>query len=183
MKKEDEIRISKFLSLVLRHKPETIELSLNGQGWALTYELISKINQYGRGIHIDFNTLEYIVEHNDKQRFRFNEDKSLIKANQGHSLKEIEHDFTKEHPPFLLFHGTAKRHISSIQKDGLIPMNRHHVHLTSDFDLAYKNGKRHGDPIVLTILAEAMYEDGIEFFLSKNDVWLVTHVAFKYIIT
>lgn len=182
MKKEDEIRISKFLSLVLRHKPEAISLTLDKCGWASTYELISKVNQNGNGIYIDFDILKEVVETNNKQRFGFNENFTKIKAHQGHSIKELELEFDKEEPPFLLFHGTALRNVENIKKEGLLSMQRHHVHLTSDFHTAYATGKRYGEPIVFTILAGAMYEDGIEFFLSENSVWLVNHVAFKYII-
>nr|WP_321453067.1 RNA 2'-phosphotransferase [uncultured Carboxylicivirga sp.] len=174
----DEIKISKFLSLVLRHKPETIDLKLDDNGWADTSSLIKGMIK--AQFPVDLEILKTLVESSDKQRFKFNEDFTKIRANQGHSVNV---DLKLEHkvPPEILFHGTATRNIDSIKQHGLIKQNRHHVHLSSDTETAKKVGMRYGKPIVLTIEASKMNDDGIRFYLSENGVWLTDNIDVKYI--
>ncbi|MEZ5008488.1 MAG: RNA 2'-phosphotransferase [Chitinophagales bacterium] len=171
---------SKFLSLVLRHKPETIGITLSEKGWVDTKILIQKMNEIGR--EIDFETLSFIVETNNKKRFAFNEDKSKIRASQGHSL-DINLGYVEKIPPERLYHGTAQKNIDSIFKIGLEKRNRHQVHLSSDIESAYKVGQRHGKPVVLIVLAKKMCEDGFKFFESENKVWLTDSVPVKYLTT
>jgi len=175
----DEIKISKFLSLVLRHKPETIDLKLDENGWADTNSLIE--GMIDAKFSVDLEILKTIVKSSDKQRFKFNDDFSKIRANQGHSVN-VDLKLEQKEPPEILFHGTALRNLDSIKQNGLLKQNRHHVNLSSDSETARKVGMRYGKPIVLKIEAEKMNKDGIEFFLSENDVWLTEKVDTKYII-
>jgi putative RNA 2'-phosphotransferase len=169
---------SKFLSLVLRHKPEEIGLVLDENGWASVDELIEKINAKGNKIDIDL--LNEIVETNDKKRFAFNDDKTKIRASQGHS---IEIDLQPSLPPDVLYHGTASRFVESILKEGLTKQQRQHVHLSEKLETATAVGARHGKPTILIIDAKQMHEDGFLFYKSENNVWLTDCVGVKYIIS
>ena len=173
-------KVSKFLSLILRHKPETIGLVLDEQGWADVDTLIELARQ--KGTQINRSILEQVVAENDKKRFTFNEDLSKIRANQGHSVA-VNLALTPQQPPEYLYHGTATRFLDSILHQGLIKQNRNHVHLSSDRSTAIKVGRRHGTPVVLKIQAAKMYQDDFVFFLSKNNVWLTDSVPPKYIIS
>lgn len=125
--------------------------------------------------------LEELVISDNKGRYEFNSDHSKIRAVQGHSLPNINPGLTSSIPPDVLYHGTTTRFLSSIFKNGIEKRTRNHVHLSSDKDTAIKVGSRHGDPIVLKINSAKMVEDGIEFYISKNNVWLVDFVDSKYI--
>jgi putative RNA 2'-phosphotransferase len=171
-------RVSKLLSLVLRHKPQEIGLTLDPQGWAEVDQLIGLIN--AKGTKLTFPLLEQVVATNDKQRFIFSEDKSKIRANQGHSI-QIDLALQPKQPPSLLFHGTATRFLDSIRAQGLLRGSRQHVHLALDRQTAIKVGQRHGKPAVLEVRTEAMHVDGFEFFCAENGVWLTEHVPAKYI--
>ena len=171
-------KLSKFLSLVLRHRPEVIGLKLSPQGWANTKELLEKCQAQGK--KIDFNTLKVIVEQNDKQRFAFNEDFSQIRASQGHSIS-IDLGYTAQEPPEILYHGTATRFLGSIYAQGLIKGKRHHVHLSANKDTALQVGQRHGKPVILEVAAKAMADTGHAFYLSENGVWLTDHVPPQFL--
>lgn len=171
-------KLSVFISLILRHKPETIGIQLDEHGWANVNELISGISSTGRKINMEI--LEEIVRTDNKQRYSFNEDKTLIRANQGHSIP-VDVELKEQQPPQILYHGTASRFLDSIMQDGLKPMSRLYIHLSSDMETAMKVGKRHGEPVVLKINSEEMCNDGIKFYLSENGVWLVKSVDKKYI--
>ena len=168
---------SKFMSLILRHKPEAIGISLDEHGWANVDELIAGIAKTQ-----DFNMdiLEEIVRDDEKQRYSFNEDKTLIRANQGHSISvDVELDVVE--PPAELWHGTGEKYVASIDEQGLIPKSRLYVHLSKDKDTAVKVGKRHGNPVLYIVKAGEMYRDGYQFYLSKNGVWLTKQVPVKYL--
>ncbi len=173
-----EKNISKFLSLVLRHQPETIGIRLDRNGWVDVDELIEQVNHFG--IKLDRPTLNHIVETNSKKRFAFNETFEKIRASQGHSI-EIELGYVNEKPPAILFHGTAEKIVQSILANGLEKRNRQHVHLSSDLTTAMKVGQRHGKPFVFQVLAEQMYNDNFQFFISDNGVWLTDKVPTKYL--
>ncbi|HYG50873.1 MAG TPA: RNA 2'-phosphotransferase [Flavobacteriales bacterium] len=175
---KNEINISKFLSLVLRHKPETIGIHLDQNGWTNVDELISKANNYG--IKFDRETLNHIVETNSKKRFAFNETLDKIRASQGHSV-EIELGYTNQKPPEILYHGTGEKLVQSILETGLEKRSRQHVHLSSTIETALKVGQRHGKPFVFKVLAEQMYTDNFQFFISDNGVWLTDNVPTKYL--
>jgi len=170
--------ISKFLSLILRHQPETIGIELDQNGWADVQNLIEKSNEYG--VKYNLETLKHIVDTNKKKRFAFNSDFSKIRASQGHSI-DIELGYSNEKPPEILFHGTAQKSVDSILKYGLQKRNRQHVHLSSDLQTAMKVGQRHGKPVVFRILASKMFEDEFKFFISDNGVWLTDNVPPKYL--
>lgn len=173
-------KLSKYLSLILRHKPDEINISLDEHGWADVSELIKGINNTGR--KIDFELLEEIVRTDNKGRYSFNEDKSKIRANQGHSIK-VDVELKKINPPDNLYHGTATRFIKNIldEKEGLKPMSRLYVHLSKDYDTAVKVGTRHGKSVVLEVNAKQMKEDGYSFYLSENGVYLTESVPCKYL--
>ena len=169
--------ISKYLSLILRHKPEVIGISLDEHGWANVEELIAGISK-----DYDFNMelLEEIVRSDEKQRYSFNEDKTLIRANQGHSVP-VDVELVEQIPPDILWHGTGEKYVSAIDTEGLIPKSRLYVHLSKDEDTATKVGTRHGKPVVYHVLAKKMYDDGYKFFISVNGVWLTKTVPVKYL--
>ena len=170
--------ISKFISLILRHKPEVIGISLDEHGWANVSELLAGINNSGKPLTID--QLEEIVATDNKGRYSFNDDKSLIRANQGHSIP-VDVELRETVPPDILYHGTATRFKNSIMQQGIKSMSRLYVHLSLDEETAIKVGKRHGNPCTLKINAKQMNEDGIKFYLSHNGVWLTKYVDIKYI--
>lgn len=172
------VHISKFLSLVLRHQPETIGLELDQNGWADINELLEKSNN--KGVKFDRETLNHVVETNAKKRFAFNDSLDKIRASQGHSIA-VELGYTNQKPPEILFHGTGEKSVQSILEKGLKKRDRQHVHLSADVETAIKVGQRHGKPFVFTILAAQMYHDKFEFFISDNGVWLTDHVPVKYL--
>ncbi|AZB24084.1 RNA 2'-phosphotransferase [Chryseobacterium bernardetii] len=171
-------RISKFLSLILRHQPETIGLKLDENGWADVEELRERSAK--KKVYFSLEELDEVVETNNKKRFAFNEDKTKIRASQGHSIN-IDLALEALQPPDFLYHGTAEANISSILEKGIEKRSRQHVHLSADRETATKVGMRHGKPIILTIRTGKMYEDGIAFYLSANGVWLTEFVDPKYI--
>jgi putative RNA 2'-phosphotransferase len=170
--------ISKLMSLVLRHQPQAIGLQLDENGWASVQELMAKMN--ANGTKVDLSTLNMAVETNDKKRFAFNEDKTMVRANQGHSI-EVDLNLKAAVPPDTLYHGTAERFIYSILKEGLKKQQRQHVHLSLHEQTAKAVGSRHGKPVILLIDAKAMARDGHIFYLSENNVWLTDSVPVQYI--
>lgn len=168
---------SKFLSLILRHKPEVIGITLDEHGWADVEEVIAGISKTRE---FDRDMLVEIVRTDQKQRYSFNEDATLIRANQGHSVPvDVELETAK--PPQILWHGTGEKYVSSIQKMGLLPKSRLYVHISEDMETAYKVGQRHGKAVVYRILAGKMMEDGYTFYRSKNGVWLTKEVPDSYL--
>jgi len=172
--------ISKYISLLLRHQPDLIGLTLDENGWADVQELITKMNEAGTEINVEL--LLSVVETNDKKRFALNEDKTAIRASQGHSI-EVELNLQETIAPDILFHGTADRFVPAILAEGLKKQERRHVHLSSQMETAKAVGSRHGKPVILNINARAMQADGFIFYLSENSVWLVDNVPVKYIST
>ncbi|MEA5138609.1 RNA 2'-phosphotransferase [Arcicella rigui] len=170
--------ISKFLSLVLRHQPEKIDIQLDQNGWTDINELIQKVNNYG--IHLDKEILHHIVATNSKKRFALNDALDKIRASQGHSI-DIELGYTNQQPPEFLYHGTSEKSVQSILETGLERRNRQHVHLSNDIETALKVGQRHGKPFIFKVLAEEMYNNNFQFYLSDNGVWLTDHVPAKYL--
>ena len=170
---------SKFISLILRHRPEAIGISLDEHGWADVRELITGVNRSG-GHFLSMESLEEIVRTDEKQRYSFNEDHTLIRANQGHSIP-VDVGLEEKIPPDVLWHGTAEKYTASIDRQGLIPKGRLYVHLSSDAETAKKVGSRHGRPVIYEIDCKRMTEDGFRFFLSANKVWLTKEVPVKYL--
>lgn len=174
----NEVSKSKFLSLVLRHKPEEIGLVLDQNGWASVDELISLAN--ARGTNLSHEQIQSIVENSDKKRFALSVDGTKIRANQGHSVA-IELGLNPQAPPERLYHGTAMRFLESIRASGLHPASRQHVHLSTDLATAEKVGSRHGKPVILMVDAGQMTRGGHLFYLSENGVWLTDSVPVNYI--
>ncbi len=172
------IKISKYLSKHLRHQPERLGLQLAPGGWVPVADLLRACARHG--IAISRAELEEVVANNDKQRFAFDRSGTLIRANQGHSVP-VDLQLEPLPPPPLLYHGTTERYVDPILRDGLLRMNRHHVHLSSDVAQARKVGSRRGRPVVFAVDAAAMHVDGFLFYRSTNGVWLTEHVPPCYL--
>ncbi|HKK79355.1 MAG TPA: RNA 2'-phosphotransferase [Phaeodactylibacter sp.] len=173
-----EIRkISKKLSLLLRHKPELYGLTLDRQGWCEVDALLAAFRQNGQILPQE--VLETVVSQNDKRRFSFSEDGRRIRANQGHSI-DVDLGYEAMQPPETLYHGTATRFLDRIFEVGLQKQQRHHVHLSPDVETASKVGARHGKLAILSIDANRMADDGHIFYRSANGVWLTDKVPVKY---
>jgi len=178
MTEKETIRTSKFLSLVLRHEPESVGLKLGDAGWIGVEELLQAVNQHGTPLTLD--QLKHVVATSDKKRFAFSDDGLRIRASQGHSV-EVDLQYEPQTPPDLLYHGTATRFLDSIRKEGLKRMERHHVHLSAETKVTMQVGARHGRPVLLTIRAGEMTRAGHVFFRSANVVWLVDQVPVQFI--
>lgn len=169
---------SKFISLILRHKPETIGIALDEHGWANVEELIEGVTKTHK---LDMETLERIVAEDEKQRYSFNEDKTLIRANQGHSIP-VDVELEEVVPPETLYHGTGEKYVASIDAQGLIPKSRLYVHLSGDKETARTVGARHGKPVIYEVKSGEMHRDGFKFYRSANGVWLTKEVPVKYLV-
>lgn len=169
---------SRLLSLVLRHKPQKIDLQLDAAGWADVDHLLQQLEAHGH--QTDMEGLKEMVRTNNKQRFAFNKDMTKIRANQGHSI-DIDHGYAPVEPPEILYHGTAEKSVQSILASGLEKRNRHHVHLSEVLETAISVGKRHGSPVILEVKARLMVEEGYEFFCSENQVWLTEVVPVEFL--
>ncbi len=169
--------VSKYMSLILRHKPDAIGITLDEHGWANVDELIAGI---AKDNEFNIDILGEIVRTDEKQRYSFNEDKTLIRANQGHSIP-VDVELEEKEPPELLWHGTGEKYVVSIDEQGLIPKSRLYVHLSKDEDTAIKVGQRHGKPVLYHVKAKQMFDDGYKFYLSANGVWLTKEVPVRYL--
>jgi len=178
----DEQRLSRYLSMLLRHKPESIGLKMDAAGWVDVDELIEKVQKTGK-YKIDRCTLEHIVETDNKSRYRFNDTKTRVKACQGHSIPWVVPELEYKTPPEFLYHGTTNQALQLILKSGHIDkMKRHAVHMQADVSKAWQSAKRWNQtPVVLKIDAAKMHEDGLVFGVSENNVWCVESVPKEYI--
>ena len=175
---DELVKTGKYLSLILRHKPDVIGISLDEHGWADVSELIDGIKKTR---NFDMDMLEEIVRTDNKQRFAFNHDHTKIRANQGHSIA-VDVELKEQKPPEVLYHGTGAKYVSSILKKGLLPQSRLYVHLSKDVSTAITVGKRHGTPVVFTVRTGEMFSKGYQFFLSENGVWLTKYVPAEYLL-
>lgn len=164
---------------MLRHKPETIGLTLDPAGWTSVEELLQACKQHG--FPLSREELAAVVATNDKQRFAFSQDDRRIRANQGHSV-EVELGYRPAEPPEFLYHGTVERFLPSIRAKGLLKGQRHHVHLSPDMATAAKVGARRGKPVILWIKSGQMYRDGYKLYQSANGVWLTEYVPATYLL-
>jgi putative RNA 2'-phosphotransferase len=174
----DDVRLSKRLSLWLRHQPGEAGLTLDAQGWTEVDAVLAALAR--AELSIDWSTLLRLVEESDKQRFELSPDASRIRARQGHSVV-VDLDWPRTAPPALLYHGTVERAMPAIFTEGLKPMRRHHVHLSPDIATATRVGARRGEPVILAICAAALAEAGQVFLLTDNGVWLTDHVPPSYL--
>ena len=173
------VRVSKTLANALRHRPDSLGIELNIQGWTDTATLLERLSR--AGLSVSMEQLREVVTQNDKQRFAFSEDGRRIRASQGHSVKGVQLKLRQVTPPPVLFHGTTRGSMQKIMKIGLLPMQRHHVHLSPDVATAAAVGGRRGPPVILVIDAFRMHKDAHQFFLSENGVWLVETVPARYL--
>jgi putative RNA 2'-phosphotransferase len=178
MTEKETKHASKFLSLILRHEPERVGLSLGDAGWIGVDELLRAVNQHG--IPLTLDQLKHIVATSDKKRFALSDDGLRIRASQGHSI-DVDLQYEPQEPPELLYHGTATRSLDSIRKDGLLRMERHDVHLAAETKVTLQVGGRHGKPVLLVIRAKEMRQAGHVFRRSANSVWLVNQVPPQFI--
>ena len=169
--------LSKLISLVLRHKPERLGLTMDAHGWVETSALIEKLNALQP---FDMGMLETIVATDSKQRYSFSDDKSHIRANQGHSIP-VDLELLPVSPPEILWHGTATRFSERIEREGLRPMSRQYVHLSDNLQTARTVGKRHGTPVIYEVAAGQMHRAGYAFFRSENGVWLTGAIPPEYL--
>lgn len=172
------IQASRFLSLVLRHKPQHAGLSLDVSGWCKVNDLLKGCASHGHPL--SHEELDVIVAENDKQRFEFSDDRRRIRARQGHSIK-VDLGYKPSIPPDILYHGTATRFLDSIKLKGLLRVGRQHVHLSFAVHTALKVGERHGVPVVIPVRAREMQEAGFVFYCTANEVWLVDSVPSVYL--
>jgi len=175
---EQRKRISKSLSYVLRHRPDSMGVELKEGGWVAVEALLSAYRQQGQSLSLD--ALQEVVATNDKQRFEFSEDGERIRARQGHSA-EVDLGYQPATPPDVLYHGTARHNLDSIFQTGLNKGRRHHVHLSTNQQTMVQVAMRHGQPVVLAVAAARMLADGHEFFVTGNNVWLTEHVPPQYL--
>lgn len=174
----EAVQLSKFLSFVLRHKPDAIGLTLDPQGWTFIDELIAKSD--AAGTRFSREDLLHIVETSDKKRFSVSADGLRIRAAQGHSVS-VGLGLPPQEPPPVLYHGTATRFVDSIQSEGLTPQARQQVHLSVDEATAHRVGLRHGKPVILKVEALRMHAKGFKFFLADNGVWLTDQVPPEFL--
>ena len=171
------LRASRFLSLVLRHKPEAAGITLDSHGWAEVDALLAGMASRHT---LTMAQLEEIVHTDDKQRYAFNDSKTKIRANQGHSVP-VDVELTECEPPELLYHGTGEKYVDSILEHGLIPKSRLYVHLSKDLETAKLVGLRHGTPVVFAVQSGEMYRHGVRFYRAKNGVWLTECVPSQFL--
>lgn len=178
MDERRRVRISKFLSYVLRHDPGAIALELQPGGWADVEALLAGAQEAGRDIQRQ--DLHHVIDRSDRQRFEFNAEGSAIRARYGHSLS-VDLELEPRRPPEFLFHGTARRFLDSILETGLHPQGRTWVHLSPDPETAAKVGARHGKPIVLRVEAGRMSGEGRSFYQAGTGVWLTDRVPPEFV--
>lgn len=169
--------VSKFISMILRHKPEVIGITLDEHGWA---DVSALVNGVSEKYPFNMKILEEIVRTDNKQRYSFNDDKTLIRANQGHSIP-VYVELEIAYPPEFLWHGTGEKYVESIEAIGLIPKSRLYVHLSVDEETAINVGKRHGKPIVYRVRSGEMTKQGYTFYRSKNGIWLTKTVPIEFL--
>jgi len=178
MNPKTQTKISKRLSLVLRHNPQSIGITLDESGWTDVNKLLKNLNDLG--VKISQGILQTIVNENPKKRFEFNEDKTLIRARQGHSV-DVDLGYEATTPPDTLYHGTPEKFLSSIFEEGLTKQARHHVHLSTNIPLMLEVARRRGSASLLEINAQQMNNDGYTFYVTENDVWLTDHIPTQYL--
>lgn len=172
------IRISKRLSLALRHRPDSIDIVLDPHGWVGIDDLLAALAAHGAVV--SRADLTRVVEGNDKQRFEIDTGTDRIRARQGHSVA-VDLGLDPSAPPGVLYHGTPRRNVDSILATGLDRRQRHHVHLSVDVETAARVGARRGDFLVLAVDAAAMAAAGHVFWRTDNGVWLTDAVPAAFI--
>lgn len=171
-------RTSKFLSYVLRHDPDALNLTLDPGGWADLEALIENARADGRSL--SRSRIKNVIDAGEKTRFALSADESKIRANYGHSI-DVDVDLEPRPPPEHLYHGTARQFLPAIREAGLRPQSRQYVHLSPTREGATAVGQRHGPPVVLTIAAQALHNTGYTLYPSTETVWLTRRVPPAFI--
>lgn len=173
------LELSKEISYALRHAPWEYELELDENGWVSAEQLLTALNESHRWDNVTLEDLEHMIENSEKKRHELVDGK--IRALYGHSVpKKIVKESAE--PPVILFHGTARRFLESIENKGLLPKGRQYVHLSNDTETALQVGKRHDDkPVILEINAKKAWYEGVKFYLGNDKVWLADNIPSKYI--
>ena len=171
------VKLSKYLSMILRHRPEAIGIRLDEHGWADVDALVEGI---AKDREFDREILEKIVRTDEKQRYSFNQDRSKIRANHGHSVV-VDLELQPAEPPEILWHGSAEKYEESIDRTGLKPGNRIYIHLSPDRETAEKVGRRHGDLVLYKVRSGEMYRQGFRFYQAVTGVWLTYMVPVEYL--
>jgi putative RNA 2'-phosphotransferase len=174
----DVVRVSKRLSYVLRHRPESVGLTLDEAGWVPVDELLAAMDR--AGLPLTREQLDVVVATNDKRRFAYDDAAGRIRASQGHSVA-VHLGYAPSQPPPVLFHGTVDSSVCSVLTEGLRPGRRHAVHLSCDVATARAVGARRGRPVVLCVDAAAMAAEGAVFTRSANGVWLTDVVPARHL--
>lgn len=172
------IKLSKFLSYILRHHPEDIGLQPDDTGWVAVDDLITATRRHGRSVSRE--EIRQLLRESEKSRFALSDDEQYIRATYGHSI-QVDPGYRPEQPPDLLFHGTARRFVDSIRRQGLTARQRQFVHLSAHRTDAEAVGRRHGSPVILTIRTGEMYRDGFVFYQSDAGLWLTNRIPVSYI--
>lgn len=167
-------RLSRFISLVLRHRPGEIGLTLEPGGWVPVNDLI-EASRRKADAPLDRPRLERLLADQRRPRFELDDDGRRIRARYGHSV-DVDLDLRPREPPRSLYHGTARRFLEGIRSEGLRPRSRRFVHLSETRSRAREVGRRHGEPVVLRIRAAAMAEAGRTFYRPAAGIWLTARV-------
>ncbi len=174
--------LGKFIALVLRHQPYVIGATLDENGWLDTTALYHNTVQ-----PISIAELHEVVRTDDKGRYAFNEDGSKLRAVQGHSVKVQagERLLSAEETPDRLYHGTARKNMAAIEREGLVPQTRQFVHLSANEETARAVGLRHSKGqdqlVILSIAAKELVSDGKELYIAENGVYLAKEVPERYV--
>lgn len=172
-------KLSKEVAYALRHFPGEYELELDANGWVLVDKLLESLRRSDKWSHIEIDDLKKMIEKSEKKRYEIVDDK--IRAFYGHSIPmKIQKKEMK--PPSTLYHGTSRRFLESIMKNGLVPKTRQYVHLSEDIHTAILVGKRRDtDPIVLKINSEDAYKNGVKFYFAHEMIWLADAIPYDFI--
>ena len=172
------LMLSREVSYALRHAPWQYELELDENGWVSVEQLLTALKENSQWESVTIEDLEHIIECSDKKRHELVDGR--IRALYGHSVpKKIVKESAE--PPVILFHGTARRFLESIENKGILPKGRQYVHLSNDIETALQVGKRHDDkPIILEIDAKRAWDEGVKFYLGNDKVWLADSIPSKY---
>lgn len=172
--------LSKEISYALRHAPLEYGLEIDEQGWVLVEQLLTALHKDANWVNITEDDLLYMIEKSDKKRHEIVDGR--IRAFYGHSIatKIMKED---KKPPLILYHGTARRFLTSIIEKGLLPQSRQYVHLSQDISTALDVGKRHDTkPIILEINALEAWRSGVKFYYGNEKVWLADRIPKEFIV-
>jgi putative RNA 2'-phosphotransferase len=172
--------LSRLVSQALRHQPWLYELELDEAGWAPLADLLDAVRSLGPPWeHVDRDDLVRMIASSSTRRHEIEGDR--IRAVYGHSvpgrIAKIE-----AVPPAVLYHGTSPQAWDAIRVDGLAPMRRQFVHLSTDAATAERVGRRKSStPVVLGVRAAEATRRGVRFWRGNELVWLADAVPAEFI--